>query len=155
VKPTGDAAAREKALLATIANAPNNGAAKIEAFRAAVEARHDELAIAIGREILPPFLRANLEYNPWTAESFLGGLSLGDRVAIARGFGTACQRVNDLQRAMVFYKIAQKLEPSDPIARNLRTVETQLQLAAKNESRRPLVADALEQDRLVGPRLTR
>jgi tetratricopeptide (TPR) repeat protein len=154
-KPTGDAAARERAWLTLIANEPSNRSAKVEAFRAALEARHDELATAIARELLPPNLRETLEYDQWIADSFLSDLSQADRVAIARGLGTAYQRMNVLARAAVFYQIAQRLEPADGIARSLATVKSQIQLAVWNEARRPLVTAALEQDRLVKPRITR
>jgi len=154
-KPTGDAAARERAWLTLIANEPSNRPAKVEAFRAALEARHDELATAIARELLPPNLRETLEYDQWIADSFLSDLAQADRVAIARGLGTAYQRMNVLPRAAVFYQIAQRLEPADGVARSLATVKSQIQLAMWNESRRPLVTSALEQDRLVRPRITR
>jgi len=149
------AAARERAWLAIVASEPAEAIAKIEAFRAAIEARHDELAVAIGRELLPPHLREGLEYDQWIAESFLGDLAQADRVAIARGLGAAYQRLNDLSRAAVFYQIAQRLEPAEGTARSLTTVKAQIQIAAKNETRRPLVTSALEQDRWVRPRVTR
>jgi hypothetical protein len=87
------------------------------------------------------------------ANGFLNELSTEDRLAVTRGLGLAYLRMNEPRKAAVMYRIAQEISPDDRTRRSLATAEGLVQAAAKNESRRPLVADALEQDRLVRPRV--
>jgi Tfp pilus assembly protein PilF len=154
-KPAGDAAAREKAWLAAAAADPKNRDPKLEVFRAAIAAGHDELAIAVGRELRRDRDdRDDIEFQPWMADQFLSDLTMEDRVTVARGLGLAYVRSADPRKAVVMYRIAQQLAPEDRARRALATAEAQMQAVVKNEGRRPLVADQLEQDRLVRPKVS-
>ncbi len=121
-------AGTEKALLEASAIDPS--ISKLPAFRAALAAKHDALALAIGREI---------EWN----------------VEVARGMAGAYQRLGDLEGAAQLYERVIEIEPDDATRRTLAALRARIALNAKNAARRPVVSDNLEQDRLVRARLTR
>ena len=151
---TRDPAAREELLAGAIAVDPKPRAPRLAAFSAALEARHYALAVAIAHQLLPQYFREDGGFTPWIAESFLSGMDKANRVMLARGLGEAEQRLGDLRAASLYYQIAQKIEPADSVGRSLNAVRVQLALNAKNEARRPIVTDALEQDHLVRPKVS-
>lgn len=151
VLPAG-AAAREKALLAIVAADPHVTPPRLLLIHAAIEARHPSLAVAVSRQLLPQFFRDDGEYSEWLAKSFLSSLEAPERVAIARDLGNAHQQLGDLRAALLYIQIAEHITPSDAARRNINALRAQLDLEAKNESRRPLVNDGLDQDRLVRPK---
>ncbi len=121
-------AGTEKALLEAVAIDPN--VPKLPVFRAVLAAKHDALAIEIGREMT------------------------GD-VEVVRGMAGAYERLGELQEALSFYERAQEISPDEPTRRVLAALRARIALNAKNEARRPVVTNNLEQDRLVRARLTR
>ncbi len=121
-------AGTEKALLEASAIDPS--ISKLPVFRAALAAKHDQLALAIGREI------------DWNIE-------------VAKGMAGAYQRTGDLEGAAQMYQRVIDVEPDDAARRALAALKARLELDRKNQSRRPVVSDNLEQDRLVRPRVTR
>jgi len=141
----------EKALAAAIAIDPKTP--KLPLFRAAVAARHDAFAIAIARQ-MAPYISEETEFTPWAADGFLNAMSEADRVEIARGLGGANQRIGDLRESALFYQIAQKIQPNGATAGALVAVRVQIDVNAKNDARRPVVTDHLDQDRLVHARVT-
>jgi len=145
---------RERLLRDAVAVDPNNVAAKVALFRAALAARQDSFAIGVAGALVPRYVFES-EYSTWLADGFLSNLATADRVAMARGLGEAEQRRGDGRAAALFDQIAQRMEPSAATARALETVRRRMELAAANEKRRPMVTDHLDQDRLVRARLTR
>jgi hypothetical protein len=148
-----DAASREKALLAIISADPRPVAPKLLLIHAALDARHAALAIAVTRQLLPDFFHDDGEVTEWVAKSFLLTLDAAERVTIARGLADAEQRIGDLRAAFLYASIAQYIAPSDAALRSINALRTQLANQVKNEARRPLVSDSLDQDRLVRPKV--
>ncbi len=153
-KESRDAAVRQRLLAGAVAIDRKDLAAKIELLRTAMEARHDALAVGIGQEVVGRFLGEETEFTSWTTSEFLGNLPDAERVEFARGLAEAHQRLGNLRAALLFYQIAQAIEPVDRIQRVLETVRGRVEINAKNEGRRPVVTDHLDQDRLVRARVT-
>ncbi len=148
-----DAAAREKALLAIVAADPRSTAPRLLLIHTAIEAHHDALAVAAARRLLPQFFREESEFTDWLASSFLPNLDRTERVSLARALGGAQQRLGDLRAALLYGQIANHLAPTDAGRRAIATLRARLEADAKNETRRPIVNDALDQDRLVRPKV--
>jgi cellulose synthase operon protein C len=161
------AAACVKLIAGAIAIDPRAEGQKLALFRAALEARQDALAVAVAGQILPAYLfegqaeaqgdvhSNDAELSPWIADQFASNLPMADRVAMARGLGDAEQRLGESRAALFAYQVANRLEPADRIRRAIETIRTQKEIDAKNNARRPMVTDNLDQDRLVHARVTR
>jgi hypothetical protein len=147
-----DAPAREKAFLAIIAADPRTFTPKLLFVHAALEAGHPSLAVAATRQLLPQFFREDSEFNEWVAKSFFPSLDNAERASLARGLADAQQRLGDLRAAFLYRQIAQFIAPSDASRRSVAALRARLDLEAKNDARRPMVNDGLDQDRLVRPK---
>jgi Flp pilus assembly protein TadD len=148
-----DAGAREKALLAIIAADPRPIAPKLLLIRAAVDAGHPALAVAVAKHLLPDFFRDDGEATEWVAKSFLPNLGTVERASLAHALADAQQRLGNLRAAFLYANIMQFIAPSDSNRRTIDGLRAQLDNEAKNEARRPLVNDSLDQDRLVRPKV--
>jgi tetratricopeptide (TPR) repeat protein len=148
-----DAASREKALLAIIAADPRPVAPKLLLIHAAIDAHHPALAAAVTKQLLPDFFREEGEVTEWVAKSFLPNLASSERASIARGLASAEQQLGDLRAAFVYASVAQFIAPSDVMFRTINTLRARLDNEVKNEARRPMVNDGLDQDRLVRPKV--
>ncbi len=148
-----DAAVRERLLLDAIANEPQLFAPKLDLFRIALAAHHDQLAIAIAGQLTPMYFTNERDFNPWVADGFLPGLPLADRAGVARGLSEAYQRLDDLRVALIYDRIALRLVPADSVRSRMETLRAQLEVEATNEARRPVISDNLDQDRLVRPKV--
>jgi cellulose synthase operon protein C len=148
-----DAASREKALLAIIAADPRPVAPKLLLIHAAIDAHHPALAAAVTKRLLPDFFREDGEVTEWVAKSFLPNLANSERASIARGLTTAEQQLGDLRAAFLYASVAQYIAPSDATLRTINTLRTRLDDEVKNDARRPMVNDGLDQDRLVRPKV--
>jgi hypothetical protein len=148
---TRDAAGKLGALQNAVAIDPKTP--KMDLFQAALEARRDALAIAVAAQILPPLNATQEEFEPWIAAQFASNLPLDQRVTIARELGGAYQRAGDFKTAVMYHRVAQHLQPSDAERRLIESLRSQIDLDAKNNARRPVVANQLEQDRLVHPKV--
>jgi len=147
-----DAAAREKTLLAIIAADPRGTTPRVMLIHASVEAHHDALAVASARQLMPQYLREENEYTDWVGDSFLPSLDRAERASIARDLGGAQQRLGDPRAALLYFRIAQHLAPSDASRRAVAALRAQVELDARNETRRPVIGDEIDQDRLVRPK---
>jgi hypothetical protein len=148
-----DAAAKEKALLAIIAADPRVITPRLLLIHAALDARHPSLALAAARQLMPQYFREDTEFTEWVPKEFLPTLDNAERASLARGLGDAQQRLGDLRAALLYQRIAHSIAPSDATQRTINTLRAQLDVAAKNEARRPMVNDGLDQDRLVRPKV--
>ncbi len=147
-----DAAAREKALLAMISADPRVTTPRVLLIHASVEAHHDELALASARQLMPRYFREDGEYTDEDADSFLPSLDRPERASIARDLGGAQQRLGDPRAALLYFRMAQHLSPSDVTQRAIAALRAQVDLEAANEMRRPVIGDEIDQDRLVRPK---
>lgn len=147
-----DPAAKEKALLAVIAAAPKTSTPRLLLISAAVAARHDALAVAGAKQLLPQYAREGAEYSDWEADAFLSAFDRTARVTAARDLGGAYQRLGDPRSALLYWRIAQHLGPNDAGRRAVAALQSLIETEARNELRRPVVTDDLDQDRLVRPK---
>ena len=148
-----DPAAREKALLAIIAADPKPIAPKLLLLHTALDAHHSALAVALKVQLLPEFLRDDGEVSEWTAKSFLPTLDKAERASLARGLADAQQRLGDLRAAFLYAYIAHYIAPSDTSLRIMNSLRAQLDNEVKNNARRPVVNDGVDQDLLVRPKV--
>jgi hypothetical protein len=148
-----DPAAREKALLAIIAADPRPVPPKLLLIHAALDARHPALAVAVTRQLVPDFFREDSEATEWVARGFLPNLAAAERVSIARGLADATERMGELHSAFLYAYIAQFIAPSDAGRRSMDALRTRIDNDLKNDARRPLVNDGVDQDRLVRPKV--
>lgn len=148
-----DAAAREKTLLAIVAADPHNTAPKLLLVHAAIEARHPSLAVAAARQLMPRFFREDAEFTEWVAKGFLPSLDSAERASLASGLADSEQRLGELRAALFYEQIAHFIAPSDATRRSVNQLRDQLGLDRKNDARRPMVNDSLDQDRLVRPKV--
>ena len=95
----------------------------------------------------------NLTAAPRIGRKFLGEAAEQLRVELILGFFDAEQRMGDLRAAFLYASIAQYIAPSDAARRSVNTLRIQLDNDVKNDARRPMVNDSLDQDRLVRPKV--
>jgi hypothetical protein len=150
---TGTPAQQLAQLQAAIAIDPGPVGPRLKLFAAALAARSDGLANAIGRQLLPPYFRDDVGYTPYLAHEFLPQFAQADRAAVARGLAEISQREGRWRAAELYFQIAQKFAPAANQP-GLAAVRTQIRLEAANQLRRPVVSNNLEQDRLVRPKVT-
>ncbi len=148
-----EGAAKEKALLALIAADPRATTPRVLLIPAAIAVHHDSLAVAASHQLMPQFLRENAEYYDNLADAFLPTLDRAERASLARALGEAQQRLGEPRAALLYLQIAQHLGPSDANRRSVVNLRAQIDAAAKNELRRPIVGDEIDQDRLVRPKV--
>ena len=134
---------------------PAANGVRLRLFNAALAARHDSMADAIGHQLLPQYFREESGYQPYLVTEFLPQFASADRIAVARGLAQVNQRAGRWPSAELYYRIAQKLDPvtaAPALAPALVQVRAQADQERRNEQRRPIVSANLEQDRLVRPR---
>jgi len=144
---------------------PKRNDVRIAAFRAAVALREDQLSLAV----INPFL--NLRYpgglpNRFISEENQGsesnvnipaGLIAEQWPEIAASVGEAMARLDRLSDALRYLNAAQRLERAAPRLKELNDqitlVRGQLRREETNLARAPILHEALEQQRVVRPRL--
>lgn len=163
----------EKMLLLrhAVADHPEDGLARIEFFRAAQAAGHNQLAISAVELLLSGQGRQTSyqpipRYEPVTSEmasqnypQFLAGMGLSpaQKASLARAIARACEKLNDLGEAENYLGVAADFEASKPakaaIESELRDVRARIELANRDAQHRPFVSGQLEQRNTVRPRL--
>jgi hypothetical protein len=166
-----DAAAKIRLLEGAAAIAPESDSPKLALFEEAYRAKRYSTAIAS----LYPLIRrsginirqeqpetAGQEYggaryeNRYGAETFLGNPkgSTVDRGRIAAELADCYAKLNMLNEAAFYYRVASQINPSNAAAKTqLRALEAQMDLRRTNRRRRPAITVNLEQDHAVRPRL--
>ena len=97
--------------------------------------------------------------NPLVARSrLLNGLGLtaADRARFARELGNAHQQIDRLPEAVRYLTVALDGEPTTTRAalrQQIASINDEIARRARNESRRPRIAEALDQPQLVRPRI--
>jgi tetratricopeptide (TPR) repeat protein len=157
---------------------PRRDDARVPLFQAAASLRSDEFALGI----LEPLLRAQFlgrvpsssadseEAQIVSSDSEEGdesaapppfqastNLSRNQQAQLARTVGETLTRLNHLADAIPYFEVARRLESSSAVRKEVvqRIVElkTTLRIQHQNSARQPLLHEALEQDRIVRPRL--
>ncbi len=157
-----DAAARIRLLLGALAIDPNANEARLALFRAALAGGNYQLAISSLEPMLEtmryvlnrPSRDEELDLT-YFAQQFLvsTGLDGRERGALAEGLGLASEKVGRSGAAVVFYRIALALEPTQGARASLDRLRAAENRRAQNAQRRPVISRGLEQERLVRVRL--
>ena len=151
-------------MLAAIATNPQPAGPRVDLVRPAVEQKRYSLAIAAVEPLIP-----NMNYEQpageqrigdWIVNSFLqgSGLEAPAKASIAIQLARAYQAQNDLGHAVLYYQMSEQLDPSAAnkasTEKVLASLRTTMELRQKNEGRRPVITENLEEAVLVRPRLT-
>src|SRR5882672_4611819 len=84
-------------------------------------------------------------------------LPVGEQARVARTLGDLMFRLNRLDEALRYLRTAQKLETAPAARRQISSAITEVNARLRrqqlNAARQPILHEALEQDRLVRPRL--
>jgi hypothetical protein len=148
-----NAATRVKLLTGAIAIDPKLEPPGLMLVRAAAQARQDAMTIAAANRVTPQVFNNESEFSPWIAEQFATSFSITDRVEIALFLGGAQQRMGGTRAALMSFQIANHLTATPAGTRAIATLRQQKEAEAKNNARRPMVTDNLDQDRLVHPKV--
>jgi tetratricopeptide (TPR) repeat protein len=174
---TGDARARIQLLGNALADTPARDDARIPLFKAAAGLHSDELVLAVTDPLRHqqffsiPALPAldDEEITGYEGEDEAGDqdvpvgamsalkLPVTQRAQIAWTLGEVMARLNRLNEAMSYLQIARKLEKTPgrrkEISSKIDDVRARHRRQQLNATRQPILHEALEQDRVVRPRL--
>jgi tetratricopeptide (TPR) repeat protein len=152
---------------------PRRDEARIPLFEAAATAHSDEFALGI----IQPFLERGFmrsykrrvqeplsaaEETEDNGESdlpsgFVVKLSRAQQAEVAQQVGGVMLRLHRLTDALEYFQAARRSEPSPQVRarldKTIAEVRAELNRQRQNAARQPILHDALEQDRLVRPRL--
>ncbi len=173
---TSDPNVKIRLLTACITDFPRREEARVPLFRAAANAQSDQFAIAVVEPLLQrQFLRddsrpdameqivsagddtddADVPVSGFVASAVK--LSRTLQAEVAQQVADVLVRLDRLNQAASYYEIARRTETSpaarNAVARKLASVKAALGLQRENTARRPVFHQALEQDRVVRPRL--
>jgi hypothetical protein len=179
---TADAQTKMRLLSHCVIDFPRRDEARVPLFQAAASIRSDEFALAVLEPLLQKqFLgrhvsRAGAEDNaedeqivssdigeednstaPLPMANAAHALSRTQQAQVAEAIGDTMTRLSRLTEAVTYFEIARRSETS-PAARKrlnqkIATAKAELRVQRKNAARQPLLHEALEQDRVVRPRL--
>jgi hypothetical protein len=162
-------------LAKALADSPSREDARVPFFRAAISISADELALSSIEELLQKRLLGRVAPGNSGDEETFGtdeeaeagqaevqsasnvALPLSQQSQLAREVALAMIRLDRLDEAAAYLKIAQRLEKSmaerTRITTQLLEVRTRLRRQRTNAARQPILHAELEQDRLVRPRV--
>jgi predicted Zn-dependent protease len=179
---TADAQTKLRLLSHCVIDFPRRDEARVPLFLAAASWRSDEFALAILEPLLQKqFLgrhvsRAGAEDNaedeqivssdigeednstaPLPMANAAQAFSRTQQAQVAETIGDTLTRLNRLTEAVTYFEIARRSETT-PAARKqlnqkIATAKAELRIQRQNAARQPLLHEALEQDRVVRPRL--
>jgi len=170
-----NARVKMEVLAKALADSPSREDARVPYFRAAVSIPADELALSSIEQLLQKRLLGRVAPGNSSDEETIGtdeetdagqaevqgpsnlALPPSQQSQLAREVALAIIRLDRLDEAASYLKIAQKLEKSPAertrITSQLLEVKTRLRRQRTNAARQPILHAELEQDRLVRPRL--
>jgi tetratricopeptide (TPR) repeat protein len=157
----GDPETRIRLLRGILADEPDQNAARLTLFRAAMAAQRYQLALS-AMDPLAEFGYMLSEENgrvesdaSFFAPGFLSksGLSTREREAIAGDMAVAYAKTGRPKSAMYCYLVALAIEPTAEARAGLDRLQAEEKLRARNDLRRPVIRTGLEQEHLVRVRL--
>jgi cellulose synthase operon protein C len=164
-------AERVQILRTVLEDWPDRQPARVKLFKAAVTTKRYLLAVGAVEPILVGgVLEAQRELTPiddeedtsaesqdFNAQYSMNELPQVERALLAANLGEAFEGVAMNDQALRYFRLAYRLERSQDKKKQLQAKVTrlreQLDRKSRNESRRPVIHPALEQDRVVRPRL--
>jgi tetratricopeptide (TPR) repeat protein len=170
-----NARVKMEVLAKVLADSPSREDARVPFFRAAISIPADELALSSIEQLLQKRLLGRVAPGSSSDEEIIGTdedtdagqaelqspsnlvLQPSQQSQLAREVAMAMIRLDRMDEAASYLKIAQKLEKSPAertrITSQLLEVKTRLRRERTNVARQPILHAELEQDRLVRPRL--
>jgi thioredoxin-like negative regulator of GroEL len=160
----GDPETRIRLLREILADDPDQNAARLALFRAAVAAQRHQLALSAMEPLAESGgLRYLFGEGNSEEESDLSGyasgflsesrLSTPERAAAAQQMALAYAKTGRPKDAMVSYRLALAIEPTAEARAGLDRLKAEEKLRARNDLRRPVIRIGLEQEHLVRVRL--
>jgi cellulose synthase operon protein C len=168
---TASAGDKIQILRSSLEDWPERQPARVELLKASVDARQYLVGLGAVEPILQGMMLetrtepsamddgedSNAENQDWNAQYSLGSLPQNERALLAAKIGEAFDGDNRSEQALRYFRVAYKLEKSAEKKKALQARVTQLRAELNrktaNEARRPVIHPALEQDRVVRPRL--
>ncbi len=162
--------------LDALAIAPTGERVRLGALRTAIALQRDNLALALDQFRAQPQMGFNPamsyynrrgEYRPYqpSAASFVLPpplLTDDERVSIAESLAAGAERIDDLNAAQNHLQAAIALRPDNPsdarrgaLVRHLDAVTAEQRRRATNTAHQPVIKNAIEQEHVVRPRITR
>jgi len=158
---------------------PRRDEARVPLFQAAASLRSDEFALGVLEPLLrAQFLGSTAPLAAYSEEEQIVGsdndeedesdgtstpvtpsarLSRTQRAQVAQMIGETMARLNRLPEAVSYFEIARRSQSSPAarkdLARRIADLKAALRIQHQNAARQPLLHEALEQDRIVRPRL--
>lgn len=173
-----DARSKVELLSRCVIDFPRRNDARVALFEAAIADHSDRYALGILEPILqtlfPLWNGSAVSNEDETLAGSAGGeeqarmpssafegltaqMSRTRPASLAQMIADAMKRVDRLQNALSYYQMARRLEPSPAkrkmLAEEIAEVKTTLSMQRENAARQPLLHEALEQDRVVRPKL--
>ncbi len=173
-----DAQTKLQLLSHCVIDFPRRDEARIPLFQAAVSAQSNEFAVGVLEPLFQmQFLRNNTAGASSEEEEIVSAesdeevnndassmpaaaalkLSRTQQAQVARMIGDTMTRLNRLSDAVSYFDAARRLESSPAtrreLTRKLADLRATLRIQNQNAARQPLLHEALEQDRVVRPRL--
>ena len=175
-KSVAEAQGKLQLLRKAVEDYPAREEARYLLFETAADARADELAIAALDGTAVPQLAARRpgremedepaeqpnesqpdEEAPGAGAQRKTALSRARQARICFQFGEVLERVGRLKESLAYFQAARRLETNAPRRSVLRTriaaTRKELERRRQNEARQPVLHQALEQNRLVRPRI--
>ena len=175
---SNDPQAKLQLLSHCVIDFPRRDSARVPLFEAATSTNSDNYSLAILEPVMhTQYFHADVQQpaseedqivgssedeeeadnEPDTMRSVQGQLSPEQRARVARLIADAMVRVGRMPDALAFYQTARRLERSGDNRTLLNTrigeIRSMLRIQRANAARQPLLHEALEQDRVVRPRL--
>lgn len=160
---------RMQLLRAAMEDYPSRDAARVPFFRAALEAKLNQLAITTLQPMMQSVflsLQGGADTEPAgdageepSPHNQYGWKSVppADRAALAHGIGSALDGLNRWPEAVRFLTVAAQLETAadrkTALQKQIEDLRARIRRRTLNESRRPMIHPELEQDRVVRPML--
>ena len=158
---------------------PRRDEARVPLFQAAASLRSDEFALGVLEPLLhAQFLGSTASSSAYSEEEQIVGsdndeenesggtntpvtpsarLSRTQRAQVAQMIGETMARLNRLSEAVSYFEIARRSQSSPAVrkdlTRRIADLKAALRIEHQNAARQPLLHEALEQDRIVRPRL--
>ncbi len=175
---SGDVQTKVQLLSHCVIDFPRRDTARVPFFQAAIEVPSDDYALGI----LEPLFRTQFLHNYQASESeeseivssddveedengdesgiqtgTMAPLSRAQQAQVAQQIGDTMYRVSRYADALSFYQTARKLENSqharEVLSGKIAEMKEKLRIQRENSARQPLLHEALEQDRVVHPRI--
>jgi predicted Zn-dependent protease len=169
-----DVQARTQLLSHCITDFPQREEARVPLFKAAAAATSDEYALGVVEPLfMAQFLRNYIPQPGGEDEEIISSgdeedesgitgtpatkLTRSEQAEVARMIADTMSRLGRYADALSYYQTARKLETSADVRkallRRIADMKSVLRMQQQNAARQPLLHEALEQDRIVRPRL--